>query len=173
MNTLMLAVRWAVSGRPPPGSSPLPPAPSPSPAWSSRNLLSCRKDPVMGRPAIWSSGSSVLCDLGQDTWPFWCRFLEVYSWIEAGEGPECWLGFLWLPGPHGNAVRNKQNFWPRVCTEALHPAGTSAPALPVASHALCLLPLQQLQVVPLFGDMQIELARYIKTSAHYEENKSK
>lgn len=32
---------------------------------------------------------------------------------------------------------------------------------------------QQLQVVPLFGDMQIELARYIKTSAHYEENKSK
>ncbi|EHB09933.1 Cytoplasmic FMR1-interacting protein 2 [Heterocephalus glaber] len=31
----------------------------------------------------------------------------------------------------------------------------------------------QLQVVPLFGDMQIELARYIKTSAHYEENKSK
>lgn len=33
--------------------------------------------------------------------------------------------------------------------------------------------LQQLQVVPLFGDMQIELARYIKTSAHYEENKSR
>ncbi|GCC37897.1 hypothetical protein chiPu_0016406 [Chiloscyllium punctatum] len=32
---------------------------------------------------------------------------------------------------------------------------------------------RQLQVVPLFGDMQIELARYIKTSAHYEENKSK
>ncbi|NXV91393.1 CYFP2 protein, partial [Calonectris borealis] len=32
---------------------------------------------------------------------------------------------------------------------------------------------KQLQVVPLFGDMQIELARYIKTSAHYEENKSK
>uniref|UniRef100_A0A671SKY1 Cytoplasmic FMR1-interacting protein n=1 Tax=Sinocyclocheilus anshuiensis TaxID=1608454 RepID=A0A671SKY1_9TELE len=31
----------------------------------------------------------------------------------------------------------------------------------------------QLQVVPLFGDMQIELARYIKTSAHYEENKSR
>ncbi|NWH32165.1 CYFP1 protein, partial [Chloropsis hardwickii] len=31
---------------------------------------------------------------------------------------------------------------------------------------------KQLQVVPLFGDMQIELARYIKTSAHYEENKS-
>lgn len=35
------------------------------------------------------------------------------------------------------------------------------------------LSLQQLQVVPLFGDMQIELARYIKTSAHYEENKSR
>uniref|UniRef100_A0A673FVE3 Cytoplasmic FMR1-interacting protein 1 homolog n=1 Tax=Sinocyclocheilus rhinocerous TaxID=307959 RepID=A0A673FVE3_9TELE len=33
--------------------------------------------------------------------------------------------------------------------------------------------LCQLQVVPLFGDMQIELARYIKTSAHYEENKSR
>ncbi|KAL7983777.1 hypothetical protein Chor_000653 [Crotalus horridus] len=33
--------------------------------------------------------------------------------------------------------------------------------------------LKQLQVVPLFGDMQIELARYIKTSAHYEENKSR
>lgn len=33
--------------------------------------------------------------------------------------------------------------------------------------------VQQLQVVPLFGDMQIELARYIKTSAHYEENKSR
>ncbi|XP_048459434.1 cytoplasmic FMR1-interacting protein 2-like [Rhincodon typus] len=33
--------------------------------------------------------------------------------------------------------------------------------------------VNQLQVVPLFGDMQIELARYIKTSAHYEENKSK
>lgn len=33
--------------------------------------------------------------------------------------------------------------------------------------------IQQLQVVPLFGDMQIELARYIKTSAHYEENKSR
>ncbi|CAN0347133.1 unnamed protein product [Lampetra fluviatilis] len=32
---------------------------------------------------------------------------------------------------------------------------------------------KQLQVVPLFGDMQIELARYIQTSAHYEENKSK
>uniref|UniRef100_A0A672L5X8 Cytoplasmic FMR1-interacting protein 1 homolog n=1 Tax=Sinocyclocheilus grahami TaxID=75366 RepID=A0A672L5X8_SINGR len=32
---------------------------------------------------------------------------------------------------------------------------------------------KQLQVVPLFGDMQIELARYIKTSAHYEENKSR
>nr|XP_023395464.1 cytoplasmic FMR1-interacting protein 1 [Loxodonta africana] len=32
---------------------------------------------------------------------------------------------------------------------------------------------RQLQVVPLFGDMQIELARYIKTSAHYEENKSR
>ncbi|XP_077794960.1 cytoplasmic FMR1-interacting protein 1 isoform X2 [Macaca mulatta] len=31
----------------------------------------------------------------------------------------------------------------------------------------------KLQVVPLFGDMQIELARYIKTSAHYEENKSR
>uniref|UniRef100_A0A9L0J992 Cytoplasmic FMR1 interacting protein 1 n=1 Tax=Equus asinus TaxID=9793 RepID=A0A9L0J992_EQUAS len=31
---------------------------------------------------------------------------------------------------------------------------------------------KQLQVVPLFGDMQIELARYIKTSTHYEENKS-
>ncbi len=35
------------------------------------------------------------------------------------------------------------------------------------------LSLQQLQVVPLFGDMQIELSRYIKTSAHYEENKSR
>lgn len=34
------------------------------------------------------------------------------------------------------------------------------------------MPLQ-LQVVPLFGDMQIELSRYIETSAHYEENKSK
>ncbi|PWA14426.1 hypothetical protein CCH79_00011121, partial [Gambusia affinis] len=32
---------------------------------------------------------------------------------------------------------------------------------------------KQLQVVPLFGDMQIELSRYIKTSAHFEENKSK
>ncbi|MEQ2193482.1 hypothetical protein XENOCAPTIV_030006, partial [Xenoophorus captivus] len=31
----------------------------------------------------------------------------------------------------------------------------------------------QLQVVPLFGDMQIELSRYIETSAHYEENKSR
>lgn len=49
----------------------------------------------------------------------------------------------------------------------------AAAQVPLASHALCLLPLQQLQVVPLFGDMQIELARYIKTSAHYEENKSK
>lgn len=55
------------------------------------------------------------------------------------------------------------------------PRGTwrPPPRSPSASHALCLLPLQQLQVVPLFGDMQIELARYIKTSAHYEENKSK
>lgn len=56
---------------------------------------------------------------------------------------------------------------------------------PVSSDHLCqsetdfdviwhsALPLQQLQVVPLFGDMQIELARYIKTSAHYEENKSR
>ncbi|TMS17685.1 Cytoplasmic FMR1-interacting protein 2 [Larimichthys crocea] len=33
--------------------------------------------------------------------------------------------------------------------------------------------LLKLQVVPLFGDMQIELSRYIETSAHYEENKSK
>lgn len=33
--------------------------------------------------------------------------------------------------------------------------------------------MQQLQVVPLFGDMQIELSRYIKTSAHFEENKSR
>lgn len=33
--------------------------------------------------------------------------------------------------------------------------------------------VSQLQVVPLFGDMQIELSRYIETSAHYEENKSK
>uniref|UniRef100_A0A6Q2XGR1 Cytoplasmic FMR1-interacting protein n=1 Tax=Esox lucius TaxID=8010 RepID=A0A6Q2XGR1_ESOLU len=33
--------------------------------------------------------------------------------------------------------------------------------------------MAQLQVVPLFGDMQIELARYIKTSAHFEENKSR
>lgn len=50
----------------------------------------------------------------------------------------------------------------------------AAPAPPSLSVSrLCLLPLQQLQVVPLFGDMQIELARYIKTSAHYEENKSK
>ena len=32
---------------------------------------------------------------------------------------------------------------------------------------------QQLQVVPLFGDMQIELSRYIKTSAHFEDNKSR
>uniref|UniRef100_UPI00358DFFAE cytoplasmic FMR1-interacting protein 2-like n=1 Tax=Myxine glutinosa TaxID=7769 RepID=UPI00358DFFAE len=32
---------------------------------------------------------------------------------------------------------------------------------------------KQLQVVPLFGDMQIELARYIQTSAHYDENKSR
>ncbi|XP_061416075.1 cytoplasmic FMR1-interacting protein 2 isoform X2 [Lethenteron reissneri] len=32
---------------------------------------------------------------------------------------------------------------------------------------------RQLQVVPLFGDMQIELARYIETSAHYEDNRSK
>uniref|UniRef100_A0A3Q4MN98 Cytoplasmic FMR1 interacting protein 1 n=1 Tax=Neolamprologus brichardi TaxID=32507 RepID=A0A3Q4MN98_NEOBR len=32
---------------------------------------------------------------------------------------------------------------------------------------------KQLQVVPLFGDMQIELSRYIKTSAHFEENKSR
>ena len=55
----------------------------------------------------------------------------------------------------------------------LSPVEGGHPALPSASHALCLLPLQQLQVVPLFGDMQIELARYIKTSAHYEENKSK
>uniref|UniRef100_A0A3P9Q8X4 Cytoplasmic FMR1 interacting protein 2 n=1 Tax=Poecilia reticulata TaxID=8081 RepID=A0A3P9Q8X4_POERE len=31
----------------------------------------------------------------------------------------------------------------------------------------------KLQVVPLFGDMQIELSRYIETSAHYEENKSR
>ncbi|MEQ2196775.1 hypothetical protein XENOCAPTIV_012358 [Xenoophorus captivus] len=30
-----------------------------------------------------------------------------------------------------------------------------------------------LKVVPLFGDMQIELSRYIKTSAHFEENKSR
>ncbi len=37
---------------------------------------------------------------------------------------------------------------------------------------ICWLP-SQLQVVPLFGDMQIELSRYIETSAHYEENKSK
>lgn len=47
----------------------------------------------------------------------------------------------------------------------------STPTFP-RTHAVP-LPLQQLQVVPLFGDMQIELARYIKTSAHYEENKSK
>lgn len=167
----MLGIRWAVSGRPHPGSIPLPPAPSP--AWSSRNLLSCRKDPVLGDQPSGPLVHLFLCDLGQATWPFWCQSLEVYSWLEAGEGPVCWLGFLWMPGPYGNTVRNKQNFWPQVCTEALHPAGTSAPALPVASHALCLLPLQQLQVVPLFGDMQIELARYIKTSAHYEENKSK
>uniref|UniRef100_A0A8C4ST04 Cytoplasmic FMR1-interacting protein n=1 Tax=Erpetoichthys calabaricus TaxID=27687 RepID=A0A8C4ST04_ERPCA len=32
---------------------------------------------------------------------------------------------------------------------------------------------KQLQVVPLFGDMQIELSRYIKNSAHFEENKSR
>uniref|UniRef100_A0A8C9TDR9 Cytoplasmic FMR1 interacting protein 2 n=1 Tax=Scleropages formosus TaxID=113540 RepID=A0A8C9TDR9_SCLFO len=32
---------------------------------------------------------------------------------------------------------------------------------------------KQLQVVPLFGDMQIELSRYIETSTHYEENKSR
>uniref|UniRef100_A0A8C7FPZ4 Cytoplasmic FMR1 interacting protein 1 n=2 Tax=Oncorhynchus TaxID=8016 RepID=A0A8C7FPZ4_ONCKI len=32
---------------------------------------------------------------------------------------------------------------------------------------------KQLQVVPLFGDMQIELSRYIKTSAHFEENKNR
>lgn len=51
--------------------------------------------------------------------------------------------------------------------------GGCLPASASVSHARCLLPLQQLQVVPLFGDMQIELARYIKTSAHYEENKSK
>lgn len=45
---------------------------------------------------------------------------------------------------------------------------------------MCVTPLwdfiflsSQLQVVPLFGDMQIELSRYIETSAHYEENKSK
>uniref|UniRef100_A0A8C6TL09 Cytoplasmic FMR1-interacting protein n=1 Tax=Neogobius melanostomus TaxID=47308 RepID=A0A8C6TL09_9GOBI len=36
-----------------------------------------------------------------------------------------------------------------------------------------LLSSQQLQVVPLFGDMQIELSRYITTSAHFEENKSR
>jgi hypothetical protein len=60
--------------------------------------------------------------------------------------------------------------------EVHHPAGwcrQPRPLLQVASHMLCLLPFQQLQVVPLFGDMQIELARYIKTSTHYEENKSK
>lgn len=45
-------------------------------------------------------------------------------------------------------------------------------ALCCVSTIFCFL-FQQLQVVPLFGDMQIELARYIKTSAHYEENKSK
>ncbi|RXM95134.1 Cytoplasmic FMR1-interacting protein 1, partial [Acipenser ruthenus] len=32
---------------------------------------------------------------------------------------------------------------------------------------------KQLQVVPLFGDMQLELSRYIKNSAHFEENKSR
>lgn len=57
--------------------------------------------------------------------------------------------------------------------EATSPSGRWLPSPHPVSHALCLLPLQQLQVVPLFGDMQIELARYIKTSAHYEENKSK
>lgn len=88
----------------------------------------------------------------------------------------CWLGFLWVPGPHGYPIRNHSSYWPQVHTEAFHPdgrTGTAAPAPHEPSHTLCLLPLQQLQVVPLFGDMQIELARYIKTSAHYEENKSK
>lgn len=62
---------------------------------------------------------------------------------------------------------------PRCTPKPYTPLVRQPRALPVASHVLCLLPLQQLQVVPLFGDMQIELARYIKTSAHYEENKSK
>ena len=43
--------------------------------------------------------------------------------------------------------------------------------VPIQQHTCC--PSQQLQVVPLFGDMQIELSRYIKTSAHFEENKSR
>ena len=33
--------------------------------------------------------------------------------------------------------------------------------------------LQQLQVVPLFGDMQIPLASYIQNMSDYEENKSR
>lgn len=50
-------------------------------------------------------------------------------------------------------------------------SGVIAACTTLTTEFSCLTP--QLQVVPLFGDMQIELSRYIETSAHYEENKSK
>lgn len=62
--------------------------------------------------------------------------------------------------------------WGQALSLSLSPSPSLSLSLCHVSTIFCFL-FQQLQVVPLFGDMQIELARYIKTSAHYEENKSK
>ena len=94
--------------------------------------------------------------------------------MEAREDLYAGWGSLWFQGHIVASSEAETGGHPRGTHGGLSPlAEGSHLAPPSVSHALYLLPLQQLQVVPLFGDMQIELARYIKTSAHYEENKSK
>ena len=80
---------------------------------------------------------------------------------------------MWFPSHMVTTLESELGVSPEAHREAWLSQWKAMPVPPSVSHKLCLLPLQQLQVVPLFGDMQIELARYIKTSAHYEENKSK
>lgn len=80
---------------------------------------------------------------------------------------------MWFPSHMVTTSGSELGVSPEAHRGAWLSRWKAMPAPPSVSHKLCLLPLQQLQVVPLFGDMQIELARYIKTSAHYEENKSK
>lgn len=117
------------------------------------------------RSACWVTLDRSLCLSGLRCW---------IIRLVGGRGPVCWLGLFLAPGSHGSIIRSRSEGSAQRLTEggclSWWKAATESP---LASHALCLLPLQQLQVVPLFGDMQIELARYIKTSAHYEENKSK